>query len=104
MTSGNISTCFSFSYCNHQNDILSEKIAANFVKTRSISHFCSFSEFDVGNLIESLLRLTHTGHTFVIVEHHDLFKRYAHHIVKLGPGGGIDGGKIVERIIFKNVD
>ncbi len=62
------------------------------------------SEFDVGNLIESLVRFTHSGHTFVIVEHHDLFKRYAHHVIKLGPGGGVDGGRIIERTIFKNVD
>ncbi len=62
------------------------------------------SEFDIGNLIESLIRLTHTGHTFVIVEHHELFKQYAHHIIKLGPGGGVDGGQIVERVIFNNVE
>jgi len=62
------------------------------------------SEFDVGNLIRSLIRLTHTGHTFVIVEHHDLFKQYAHHILKLGPGGGQEGGQITERVIFKHVD
>lgn len=62
------------------------------------------SEFDVGNLIESLVRLTHTGHTFVIVEHHELFKHYTHHILKLGPGGGVDGGRLIERTIYKHVD
>ena len=32
-----------------------------------------------------------------------LFKHYAHHILKLGPSGGVDGGQIVERVIFKYV-
>lgn len=62
------------------------------------------SEFDVGNLIESLIRFTHMGHTFVIVEHHELFKHYAHHIIKLGPGGGINGGRIIERVLFTHVE
>lgn len=62
------------------------------------------SEFDVGNLIESLIRFTHSGHTFVIVEHHDLFKHYAHHIIKLGPGGGVNGGRIIERVLFNYVE
>jgi excinuclease ABC subunit A len=57
------------------------------------------SEKDVGNLLDSLLRLSNEGHTFVIVEHHELFQTQAHHLIKLGPGSGAQGGKIVERIL-----
>lgn len=63
------------------------------------------SEKDVGNLLESLLQLCIEGHTFVVVEHHELFQRQAHHLIKLGPGSGVEGGKIVERWILKaNLD
>ena len=55
------------------------------------------SEFDVGNLLQALLQLSSQGHTFVIVEHHEQFQKYAHHLVIMGPGGGADGGRIVER-------
>lgn len=57
------------------------------------------SETDVGNLLDSLLRLCIEGHTFIIVEHHGLFQSQAHHLIKLGPGSGINGGKIVERLL-----
>ncbi len=59
------------------------------------------AEKDVGNLLESLLQLCLEGHTFVVVEHHELFQRQAHHLIKLGPGSGVEGGKIVERWILK---
>ncbi len=57
------------------------------------------SEKDIGNLLDSLLRLTIEGHTFVIVEHHELFQNQAHHLIKMGPGSGAQGGKIVERLL-----
>ncbi len=57
------------------------------------------SEKDIGNLLDSLLRLTTEGHTFVIVEHHELFQTQAHHLIKMGPGSGAQGGKIVERLL-----
>jgi excinuclease ABC subunit A len=57
------------------------------------------SEKDIGNLLDSLLSLSIAGHTFVIVEHHELFQAQAHHLIKLGPGSGAQGGKIVERIL-----
>ena len=57
------------------------------------------SEKDIGNLLDSLLRLSQEGHTFVVVEHHELFQTYAHHLIKLGPGSGNQGGKIVERLL-----
>ena len=55
------------------------------------------SEKDVGDLLESLLQLCFEGHTFVIVEHHELFQNQAHHLIHVGPGSGTHGGKIVER-------
>jgi excinuclease ABC subunit A len=55
------------------------------------------SETDIGHLLETLLRLCRQGHTFVVVEHHELFERHADHFIKLGPASGIYGGKIVER-------
>lgn len=55
------------------------------------------SEIDVSNLLATLLQLTNSGHTFVVVEHHEQFQRHAHQLVRLGPGGGINGGRITER-------
>lgn len=57
------------------------------------------SEKDVGDLLESLLQLCFEGHTFVVVEHHELFQNQAHHLIKVGPGSGAQGGKIVERLL-----
>jgi len=62
------------------------------------------SEKDIGELLEALLGLTDDGHTFVVVEHHEEFQRAAHQLVVLGPGGGVEGGRIVNReVIAKNV-
>lgn len=55
------------------------------------------SEKDVGDLIATLLSFCSQGHTFVIVEHHEQFRKYAHQLVTLGPGAGILGGRIVSR-------
>lgn len=57
------------------------------------------SEKDIGDLLESLIQLCSEGHTFVIVEHHELFQNHAHHLIKVGPGSGARGGKIVERLL-----
>ena len=53
------------------------------------------SEIDVSRLIETLLKLTAKGHTFVVVEHHRYFIDCAHHTIEMGPGSGKNGGKIV---------
>jgi excinuclease ABC subunit A len=61
------------------------------------------SEKDVSHLIDVLLRLTQKGHTFVVVEHHELFQQQADYLIKMGPKSGINGGKIVGKIIqFSN--
>ena len=50
---------------------------------------------DVHKLLEVLERLRDEGNTVIVIEHNlDMIKR-ADHIVDLGPGGGVNGGKIV---------
>ena len=50
---------------------------------------------DVHKLLEVLERLRDEGNTVVVIEHNlDMIKR-ADHIIDLGPGGGINGGRIV---------
>ncbi|NNJ71300.1 MAG: excinuclease ABC subunit UvrA [Kiritimatiellales bacterium] len=50
---------------------------------------------DVHKLLEVLERLRDEGNTVIVIEHNlDMIKR-ADHIVDLGPGGGINGGRIV---------
>jgi len=50
---------------------------------------------DVHKLLEVLERLRDEGNTVIVIEHNlDMIKR-ADHIIDLGPGGGINGGKVV---------
>lgn len=50
---------------------------------------------DVHKLLEVLERLRDEGNTVIVIEHNlDMIKR-ADHIIDMGPGGGINGGKIV---------
>ncbi len=60
------------------------------------------SEKDIGHLLECLLRLSRDGHTFIVVEHHNMFEYNADHLIKMGPGSGAYGGEIVERTINYN--
>ncbi len=55
------------------------------------------SEKDTAELLEALLGLAVEGHTFVVVEHHEGFQACAHQLVCLGPSGGAEGGRIVNR-------
>lgn len=55
------------------------------------------SEKDIGELLDALLSLAADGHTFVVVEHHEEFQSSAHQLVCLGPAGGAEGGRIVNR-------
>jgi len=55
------------------------------------------SEKDIGQLLKTLQDLTREGHTFVVVEHHLAFHEYADQFVLLGPGSGLEGGRIVKR-------
>ena len=54
------------------------------------------SEKDIGQLLVCLLRLTRDGHTFVVVEHHEMFEQNADYLIKMGPGSGYYGGRILE--------
>jgi excinuclease ABC subunit A len=58
------------------------------------------SENDIGNLLESIFCLCQEGHTFTVVEHHELFQKYSQNLIVLGPKSGTHGGNIVERIVM----
>ena len=50
---------------------------------------------DNKKLIDALIKLKNKGNTIIIVEHDEETIRSADHIIDLGPGAGIYGGKIV---------
>ncbi|HZX47138.1 MAG TPA: excinuclease ABC subunit UvrA [Clostridia bacterium] len=50
---------------------------------------------DNRRLIEALRKLTDVGNTLIVVEHDEETIRSADHIVDIGPGAGIHGGRIV---------
>ncbi len=50
---------------------------------------------DIERLQRSVRRLRDAGNTVLLVEHHPEMIRIADHIVDLGPGPGIDGGRIL---------
>ena len=50
---------------------------------------------DNRRLIEALRRLTDLGNTLIVVEHDEETIRSADHIVDIGPGAGIHGGRVV---------
>ena len=47
-------------------------------------------------LLDTLRRLKEKGNTVVVVEHDEQTIRQAEHVVDLGPGGGVNGGRLVE--------
>ena len=50
---------------------------------------------DIERMKRSVQRLRDAGNTVLLVEHHPEMIRIADHVVDLGPGPGIDGGRIV---------
>jgi len=50
---------------------------------------------DVNKLLACLKGLTVKGHTIICIEHHHALLRSAGRIIKLGPGSGEEGGKLV---------
>ena len=52
-------------------------------------------DHDIQLMIHSVQRLRDAGNTILLGEHHKEMIRMADHIVDMGPGPGIDGGRIV---------
>jgi excinuclease ABC subunit A len=50
---------------------------------------------DNQRLIDTLLYLRNLGNTLIVVEHDEQTLRTADHIVDLGPGAGVHGGKVI---------
>lgn len=50
---------------------------------------------DNKKLIQTLQRLRDLGNTLIVVEHDEETIRHADHIIDMGPGAGIHGGKII---------
>ena len=50
---------------------------------------------DNKKLIDTLFRLRNLGNTLIVVEHDEETIRQADHVIDLGPGAGLHGGKIV---------
>lgn len=46
-------------------------------------------------VVELLRNLAEQGHTFWVVEHHEVLLRAAHHVVEIGPGAGPEGGQLL---------
>jgi len=46
-------------------------------------------------LLDTLAKLRHKGNTVVVVEHDEETIRRADHVVDLGPGAGVNGGRVV---------
>ena len=54
-------------------------------------------------LLDTLHKLEAKGNTVVVVEHDEETIRHAEHIVDLGPGAGVDGGRLVAEGSLKDV-
>ncbi|MGP5098042.1 ATP-binding cassette domain-containing protein [Brachybacterium alimentarium] len=50
---------------------------------------------DVGTLLALLDRLVESGMTVIVIEHHQAVMAHADWLVDLGPGAGVDGGRVV---------
>lgn len=50
---------------------------------------------DNDRLLQTLLHLRNLGNTVIVVEHDEDAIRAADHIIDIGPGAGIHGGRIV---------
>jgi excinuclease ABC subunit A len=50
---------------------------------------------DVAKLIKVFEGLLEKGHSLIVIEHHTDLIECADHLIDIGPGAGIDGGKVV---------
>jgi excinuclease ABC subunit A len=53
------------------------------------------SSTDVRRLLKVLARLVAEGNTLIVIEHNMELVAHADYVIDLGPGGGMDGGKVV---------
>ena len=54
-------------------------------------------------LIDTLKRLRDLGNTLIVVEHDQEMMESANHIIDMGPGAGVHGGKIVSEGTYKHI-
>lgn len=50
---------------------------------------------DVQRLMDLLFKLRDAGNTLVVIEHNLDVVRLADHLIEIGPGGGVEGGKLI---------
>jgi len=58
---------------------------------------------DRNNLIKILHKLKQAKNTVIVVEHDDFVMQEADHIIEIGPGAGVEGGKIIFEGSFKKL-
>ncbi|MCK5364192.1 MAG: excinuclease ABC subunit A, partial [Gammaproteobacteria bacterium] len=58
---------------------------------------------DTRKLLKILARLEKKGNTIVVVEHDEDTIRHAEHIIDLGPGAGVHGGRVVAQGTFEEL-
>jgi excinuclease ABC subunit A len=58
---------------------------------------------DTRMLLKTLARLEKKGNTIVVVEHDEDTIRHAEHVIDLGPGAGVHGGRVVAQGTFEEL-
>lgn len=58
---------------------------------------------DNERLLKTLIHLRDLGNTVIVVEHDEEAIRLADHVIDIGPGAGIHGGKVVAEGTFKQI-
>ena len=58
---------------------------------------------DNARLLKTLVRLRDLGNTLIVVEHDEETIRAADHLVDIGPGAGVHGGRIIAEGSFENL-
>ncbi|HBB90322.1 MAG TPA: hypothetical protein DC042_00965 [Bacteroidales bacterium] len=56
---------------------------------------------DIGRLLILFRELSDAGHTILCVTHEALLMEAAGKVIELGPGGGKDGGRVVEQTVYR---